>query len=132
MSNAKIGLHWHFSVENGVCISIADNLYDIIFLHVVDTSDKLFVDRNLVVSLLIHEDVVLSFKIEILIGTALNTHILKCFTNVETLFKYTTIYYVLKGSTHDGVSFSWFYVQEVDAEVQLTIHADACTFFNVL
>jgi len=130
--NLKHSLYRHFSVKNSVCISVADNFHNVALLHEVNTGDEVLGDRNLVVCLLVHEDVVSSVKVEILVGTALYANILESFADVEALLQYTTADNVLQCGTHDSVSLSWLNVQEVNAEIQLAVHTDAGSFLDVL
>ena len=89
-------------------------------------------DGHLVERLLVHEDVVFSFFIEELVGTAFYTDIFQLFTDVEAAFQYVAVYYVFQFRTHESISLPGFYMQEVDAEIQFAVHADACADFNVL
>jgi hypothetical protein len=81
---------------------------------------------------LVHEDIVLTLFVEVLIWTALYAYILEFLTDVETALQYATIYYIFELNTHNGVTFTWLNVQEVDYEIQTAIHADANTVLNVL
>jgi hypothetical protein len=67
-----------------------------------------------------------------LVRTTFYANIFESFTNVKTLFEYTTRNYVLQSGTHDCVTLTRLNVEEVDAEVKLTVEADACALLNVL
>ena len=54
------------------------------------------------------------------------------FKDVEAALQNAAIYYIFELNTHDGVTFTWLNVQEVDYEIQTAIHADANTVLNVL
>ena len=86
----------------------------------------------LVESLVVHEDVVLTLHVEVLMGTTLYANVLELLTDIETTLQYVTVNYVLQSGTHEGVTLTGLYVKEIDTEVQLTIHADAGTFLDVL
>ena len=89
-------------------------------------------DRNLLIGFLIHEDVVITLFIEILVGATLYADILKFLTDIEAAFQNTAIDNILKFNTHNGVTFSGFYMQEFDYEIQTTVHTDAHAVLNVL
>ena len=53
-------------------------------------------------------------------------------TDVEALFEHAAANHVFKCGAHDGVALARLHVQEVDAEIQFAVHADASTFLDVL
>ena len=132
VSHTQVGLHWHLSVEDSVGIGIAYNLHNVALLHEVHASDKILCDGHLVVCLLVHEDVVSSVEVKILVWAALYAYILQSLTDVEALLQNASADNVLQCGTHDSVTLTWLYVQEVNTEIQLAIHADASTFLDVL
>ena len=128
----QLRLDGHFCVEDSFSRSIAHYVNNVTFLHEVHACDKVLGDRSLVEGFLVHEDVVLALLIEILELATLYAYVFKCFTDIEALFEYAATYYVLEGGTHDGVTLSRLHVQEVDAEIELAIHADAGALLDVL
>ena len=89
-------------------------------------------DRNLVVCLLIHEDVVVALFVKILVWAALHAYVFKFLTDVEPALKHTSVDNVLQFHAHECVSLSGLHVQEFDDEEQLAVHADAGSVLNVL
>ena len=89
-------------------------------------------DGNLVKSLLVHELVVVTVMIEVLVGTTFYTHVFQFLTDVETAFQNVTVHHVFQLSAHESITFSRLYMQEVDTEIQLAVHTDASSDFNVL
>jgi hypothetical protein len=67
-----------------------------------------------------------------LAGTTFYTNVFETFANVEALLDYTTIYDVLQGYVHNGIALTGFAVKEVDAEIELAVHADAGALLDVL
>ena len=132
MGDAQVGLHWHLGIEDSIGVSIADNFYHVTLFHEVNTCDEVLGDGYLVEGLLVHEDVVCSVEIEVLVWTTLYAYIFESLTDIKALLEYAAADHVLECGTHDGVTFSWLYVQEVDAEIELAIHTDACAFLDVL
>ena len=70
-------------------------------------------NRNLVECFLIHKNIVCTFHIQILVWTTFHTYIFQFFTDVETTFQNVTINHIFQFSTHECVTFSRFYMQEV-------------------
>lgn len=128
----QLRLDGHLGIEDGVGGSVADHFDYIAFLHEINAGDEVLGDGNLIVSLLIHEDIVLSFHVKELIGTALHAYILKCLTDVEALFEYTAAHYILERGAHDGVALTGLHMEKVNAEVELAIHTDAGALLDVL
>ena len=89
-------------------------------------------DGHLVEGFLVHEEVVFTFLIEVLVGTTFHAYVFERFADVETLFDHTAAHNVLEGGAHDGVALTGFHVEEVDAEIELAVHADANPFLDVL
>jgi hypothetical protein len=128
----ELNLGWQLSVKNSVGRSIRYYVADKALFEEVNTCDEVVTDRHLLKSLLVHEDIILTLFVEVLVWTALNAYILKFLTNVEAALQNATIYYIFELNTHNGVTLSWLNVQEVDYEIQTAIHADANTVLNVL
>ena len=89
-------------------------------------------DRNLVVSFLVHEDIVASLLVEELIRATLHAYVFKFLADVEAAFDNVTINNVFQLSAHESVAFTWFYVKKFDAEIQLVVHTDTSSVLNVL
>ena len=89
-------------------------------------------DRNLVESFLVHKLVVVAVMIEILMGTTFYAYVFQLFADVEAAFKNIAVDYIFQLGTHESITFSRFYMQEFDAEIQFAVHADASSVFNVL
>jgi hypothetical protein len=121
-----------FGIENSFGAGISHNLNILTFLHELHTCDLILGNRDLLESLVVHEDVVLTLLVEVLVGTTLYAYILELLTDIETTLQNVTINNVLECGTHEGVTLTGLYVKEIDTEVQLTIHADAGTFLDVL
>ena len=131
-SHGKPHLDRNVGVEDGLGAGIGDNLNVLAFLHEVDTVDLVFGNGNLLKGLVVHENVVLAFHVEVLVGTTLYTYVFKLLTDVETALKHVAGDNVLQGCAHDGVTLSRLHMQEVDAEIELAIHADARALLDVL
>ena len=132
IGNLLLNLDRHVCIEYGIGRGIRYHVHYLAFEQEVYTVDQVVSDGNLVESLLVHELVVVTVVIQILIGTTLYTHILQLLTDVEAAFQYVSVYYVLQLGTHEGVSLTRLYMQKVDAEVKLAVHADASSDFDVL
>jgi DNA repair protein RadC len=98
----------------------------------LDKAAKVMSNRNLVECFLIHKNIVCTFHIQILVWTTFHTYIFQFFTDVETTFQNVTINHIFQFSTHECVTFSRFYMQEVNTEIQFAVHTDSCSDFNVL
>lgn len=132
VSDAKVGLHWHFCIEDSTIGSVGNNFHDITFLHILHTDNEVVGDGNLLESLLIHEDAACRVLIEVLIGATLDAHVLKLESHLECAVEHTSVGHVLQLCVHYCVSLSGLSVLEIDADPNASIHADACSFFNVL
>ena len=86
----------------------------------------------MVVGLGIHEDVVLAFLVEVLVGTVLNAHVFELHANVETLFKHIAAQHVFQFDTHDSVALARLNVLEVNAEINLSIQTDGASNLYIL
>ena len=132
VSDAKNSLYWHLSIENSICISVAYNLNDVALLHILNACNELRSDRSLVVCLLVHEDVVLTFLIKVLVWATSDLNLLELLTDVEATLKYATVGYVLQLDDHDCVTLTWLAVLEIDAHPDATVHTNCYTLLNVL
>jgi hypothetical protein len=83
-------------------------------------------------SLVVHEDVVVAFRVEELVWTAFYANVFKLFTDVEAAFKYATIYNVFEFCTHECVALTWLNVKEFDYEIESAVDANAGSVLNVL
>ena len=125
-------LWWQLSEEDSIGTCIRYNLADKALFQEVNTCDKVVSDRYLLESLLVHEDIVLTLFVEVLIWTALYANILEFLTDIEATLQYATIYYIFEFHTHNGVTLSWLNVQEVNYEIQTAVHADTYTVLYIL
>ena len=132
MCNGQSSLNRHLSEEDCTIRSICNNFYNVTFLHVVRTSNLVLRDRNLLESLLIHEDVTSWILIKVLIRTTLNTNILKLETNLEGTLKHTAVSNILQLCDHNGVTLAWLTVLEVDASPNFTIKTNTCSNLDFL
>ena len=98
------GLHRHFGKEDGLCAGVDDDVNHIVFLHELHARDVVASDRDLFVGLSVHEDIVLTFLVEVLIGTVLNADILELHADVETLLQNIAAQHILQFNTHDSVA----------------------------
>ena len=89
-------------------------------------------DWNLVVSLLVHEDIVLTLLVKVLVGAALHAHVFKLLADVEAALQHTAVHNVLQLYTHESVTLTRLYMKKVDDEEQFAIHTDACSHLDVL
>lgn len=128
----ELRLDGHLGIENRLRAGIADYFHNVAFLHEGHTRDEVALNGHLLVCFVVHEDVVSAFLIEVLVLATFHTYVLKGFADVEALFKHAAADNVLQRRAHDGVALSRFYVEEIDAEVELAIHADAGSFLDVL
>ena len=130
--DSQLHLSRQLSEEDSVGTCVRYNLADKALFQEVNTCDKVVSDRHLLESLLVHEDIVLTLFVEVLVWTALYAYILEFLTNVEAALQYATIYYIFKFHTHNGVTLSWLNVQEVNYEIQTAVHADTYTVIYIL
>ena len=130
--NAEVGLYRHLAEENCLGRSIGNHFNDIALLHKVNTSDEIVSDRNLVVCLLVHEDIVLALLIEVLIRTTLYTNVLQLLADIEAALQNSAVNNILQLYAHESVALTRLYMEEVDDEEQLAVHTDACSHLDVL
>ena len=93
---------------------------------------QLVVDGDLLEGLLIHEDTSGLILIEVLVGTTLNNHIFQFLTDIVTTLQNTTVADVLQLDVHDGVTLTRLAVLKINTYPNATVHADSCSFLNVL
>ena len=124
--------HGHLGIEHCVGRSIAYYFYHVAFFHEIAAGHELLVDRNLLESLLVHEDIIATVGIEILIGTTLYANVFEFLADIEATLEHAAVDHVLKFGAHEGVAFTGLYVEELHAEVQAPVHADAGAVLDVL
>ena len=122
----------HFSEKNGISRCIAHNLHGVAFFHEVGTGNELLVDGNLLVGLVVHEDIIATVGVKILIWAALHSHVLEFLANVEAAFENSAVNHVLKLCAHESIAFAGLYVEEFHAEIKTAVHADAGAVLDVL
>ena len=132
MSHAQNGLYRHLGVEDSTVGGVADNRYDVAFLHIFVTDNEVVSDGNLLESLLIHEDAAFLILVEVLIVAVLDDHVFQLFTNVVAALQHATVGDVLHLDVHDGVSLTGLTVLEVNANPNGTVHANGGSLLNVL
>ena len=132
MSDLQVGLHGHLSRENSTVGSVGLDVNDVAFLHILPARDNVLGDRNLLESLLIHEDVASRILIKILVRTMLYAHIIKFEANLESTLQHAAVSHVLQLGVHDSVTLSWLTMLEVNALPNAAVHADACSDLNFL
>ena len=115
VSDLQIGLHRHLSREDGAVRSVGLHVNDVAFLHKLPASDHVLGDRNLLESLLVHEDVASRILIEILVRTMLYAHIIEFEADLESTLQHAAVSHVLQLGVHDSVAFSWLTMLEVNA-----------------
>ena len=130
--DSQLYLGRQLSKKDGVGRSIRNNLANEALFEEINTCDKVVRDRHLLESLLVHEDVVLTLFVEVLVWTALNANILQFLTDVEAALQNATIYYIFELNTHNGVTLSWLNMQEVNYEIQTAVHTDTYTVLYIL
>ena len=89
-------------------------------------------DGHLLESLVVHEDVILTFFVQILVRTALYAYILQFLTDVETALQNATVHYIFKFNTHNCVTLTRLHVEELNYEIQTAVHTDTYAVLNVL
>ena len=94
--------------------------------------DMARVSTSILCLLAIWQSLSLTFEVEVLVGATLYANVFEALTNVEALLQYAAGNHALEGRAHDGVALSGLYVEEVDAEVELAVHADANALLDVL
>ena len=132
MLNLKVGLDRHLSRKDGTVRSVGLDVNDVTFLHELPASDHVLGDRNLLESLLVHEDVASGILVEILIRAMLYTHVIELEANLERTLQHAAVSHVLQLGVHDSVTLSWLTMLEVNALPNAAVHADACTDLNFL
>src|SRR5699024_2565160 len=70
--------------------------------------------------------------IEVLVRAAFHTHVFQFLTDVEAAFEDVTVDYIFEFCTHEGVTLTGFYMEEIDTEIQFAIHTDTSSDLNVL
>ena len=82
MSDAKVGLHWHFGIEDSTVGSVGNNFHDIALLHILNTDNEVVGDRNLLESLLIHDvaglEIAIEKRLHLLLGEVVGKHAEVC------------------------------------------------------
>ena len=106
--------------------------HDVALLHEVNASHEVLGNGSLVVGLLVHEDIVLTVFVEELIGTTLQTNVIKFETYLESAVEHATVGHVLQLCVHNGVTLTRLAMLELDANPNASVHADGSTLLNVL
>ena len=132
VSNFQNSLDGHFCIKNSVGRSIADHFYSVTLFHECCAGNELLADGNLLESFVVHENVIATVGIEILIRTTFHSHILKLLADIEATFQNAAINHILKLGAHESVTLAGLYVKELHTEVKTAIHADTCAVFDVL
>ena len=132
VSDSKRCLNRHFCKKDCAIRGISNNLNNVTFFHIVRTCNLVLRDRNLLKSFLIHEDVTSCILIKVLIWATFNAYILELETYLECALKYSTISNILQFGNHDGVTFTWLTMLEVDTSPNLAIKTDASSNLNLL
>ncbi|MPN44206.1 hypothetical protein SDC9_191767 [bioreactor metagenome] len=89
-------------------------------------------DGLLVVGFLIHKDKIVTFFVHKLKWTTFYAYIFQLFANIKTAFNYTTIDNIFKSGAHKSIAFAWLYMEKFYNEIQLSIHTDTRSVFNIL
>ncbi len=126
------GLYGHLGEEHGFSGGVGHDFDSVAFLHESGAGDELFLDRNLLESLVVHEDIVVAVGIEILERAALHSYVFEFLADIEAAFEYAAVDNVLELSAHESVAFAGLYVEEFYTEVETAVHADAGAVFDVL
>src|SRR5574344_901426 len=132
VGNLQIGLNWHFGIEPGSVGGVGANIHDVTFFHEVNTCNQIFGDRHLLISLLVHEYIASRVLIQVLVRTAFDAYIFQFESNLERTVEDTACGYALQLGAHNRIALSWFYVQKLYANVNLTIKTDTCPVFDLL
>ena len=132
VSDLENGFDGHLGEEHGLGRSVGDYLYGVAFLHEGSAGDEFFLDRNLLESLIVHEDVVVAVGIEVLERAALHSHVFELLADVEAAFEYAAVDNVLELGAHKSVAFAGLNVKEFYTEVETAVHAYAGAVFDVL
>ena len=74
----------------------------------------------------------LAFRISELIRATFYAYIFQLLTDIETTLDLTAFYNIFLCGTHDGITFTRFYVKEIDAEIEFSVQTDTSSFLNVL
>lgn len=125
-------LDGHFGIEDSFGRSVAYYFHSVAFLHKCSAGNEFLVDGNLLKGFIVHENVIATISIEVLEGTTLYAHIFKFFTDIEAALKHAAVNHVFELGAHESVAFTGLNVEELHAEVQAAIHADASAVLNVL
>ena len=125
-------LDGHVGIEHRVGRGIRHNIHHLAFQQEVHTVDEVVGNGDLVKSLLVHKLVVVAVMVEVLVGAAFHAHVFQLLADVEAALQHVSVHHVLQLGAHKRITLSRLYMQEVDAKVQLAIHADASSDFNVL
>ena len=96
--------------EYGFCRSVGYHVYYHSFEQEVNTVDEVVGYGNLVKSLLVHELVVVTVMIELLVGTTFYTHVFQFLTDVETTFQNVAVHHVFQLGTHEGITLSLIHI----------------------
>ena len=119
-------------VEHGVGGGVGDDFHGVALLHEGGAGDEFFADGDLLEGLVVHEDVGVALGVEVLVGAALYAYVLELLADVEAAFEHSAVDDVLELGAHEGVALAGFYVQELHAEIEAAVHADAGAVFDVL
>ena len=130
--NGKLNLCRQLSKEDCLGGRVNNYVANETLLEELNTSDEVVTDRHLLVSLLIHEDIILTLLVKILVWAALNAYILKFLANVEAALQNATINNIFELNVHDCVTLAWFTVLKPDYEIEAAIHSDANAILDIL
>ena len=132
IGDSQLYLGRQLSKEDRFRRSVRNNLAGHSLFQEIHTGNEVVSDRHLLEALVVHEDVVGTLFVKELIRAALYANILQLLSDIEAALQYAAIYYIFEFNTHNRVSFTRFYVQELDYEIQTAVHADTYAVFDVL
>lgn len=122
----------HVGIEHCLGAGVNDYFHVLALLEELHAVHLVGSDCDLLVGLVVHEYEVVAVLVEVLAGATLYAHVFESLADVETLLDYAAVHDVLECDVHDGVALTGFAVEEVDAEIELAVHADAGALLDVL
>ena len=122
----------YVGIQDGLCAGVNYYFHVLALLHEVHSIHLLGGNVDLLEGLVVHENQIVAILVKVLVWATLNAYVLQLLADVETLFDYTAVNHVLQRNVHDSVALAWLAMQEVDAEIELAVHADACALLDVL
>ena len=132
VGNGELYFSRQFGEEDRIRRCVGNDVNNKSLFQVIHTGDQVMGDRNLLVSLVVHEDVVLTLLVQELVRTTLYANIFQFLADIEAALQNATVNNVFELNAHNRVALAGFHMQKFDYEIQTAVHTDANAVLDVL